>query len=170
MNATIVTAAASRVELAFESLFEAQFATTHRLALLLGADDPENIAQEAFVRLHRRWRSLHDTDKAIAYLRRTVANLAVSRRRHLWVAHRHRPAPPPDVASAEASVLAQPEQGVLWQAMCALPRRQRQVVVLRYWLDLSIDQVAATLGISSGTVKATSSHALTALRAALTES
>ncbi|HEY2702039.1 MAG TPA: hypothetical protein VGJ45_41760 [Pseudonocardiaceae bacterium] len=47
MNATIVTVAVTRVEPAFESLFAAQFATTHRLALLLGADDPETIAQEA---------------------------------------------------------------------------------------------------------------------------
>lgn len=165
-----MTDVVARVEPAFESLFATQFSAMHRLALLFGADDPENIAQEAFVRLHRRWRSLHDHDKALAYLRRTVTNLATSRLRHLRIAHRHRPTPSADAVSAETSVLDRSEHGALWAAVCQLPRRQRQVVVLRYWLDLSIEQVATTLTISPGTVKATSSHALTTLRQAMTES
>jgi RNA polymerase sigma-70 factor (sigma-E family) len=149
----------------FEELFMTQFVPMRQFAHLLGADDPENIAQEAFVRVHRRWGSLREPGKALAYLRRTVANLATSRLRHLMVSRRHPMAPPPDVASAETSALNGLRHSVLWRGIEGLPRRQRQVVVLRYWLDLDVAEVAAVLGIAPGTVTATTSQALTRLRA-----
>ncbi|HVV19357.1 MAG TPA: SigE family RNA polymerase sigma factor [Pseudonocardiaceae bacterium] len=162
MQQAIVVGA--RAEPVFEELFHRQFEPMKQFAHLLGADDPENIAQDAFVRLHRRWRHLHDQDKALAYLRRTVANLATSRFRHLRVTRRHPPQPPADVASAESSVLDRFEHSRLWRAVSGLPTRQRQVVVLRYWLDLDVAGVAAVLGISPGTVKAATSHAMDNLR------
>ena len=142
----------------------AQFAPMRQFAHLLGADDPENIAQEAFVRMHRRWGQLREPDKALAYLRRTVANLAMSRLRHLKVTRKHPIPAPTDVVSAETSALTGLRHSALWRGVEKLPRRQRQVVVLRYWLDLDVAEVASLLGIAPGTVRATTSHALARLR------
>ena len=75
----------------FDALFDDCFEPMKRLAFLLGADDPENIAQEAFVRLHDRWARLESADKALPYLRRTVVNLSRSRLRHLRVVRRAAP-------------------------------------------------------------------------------
>jgi RNA polymerase sigma-70 factor (sigma-E family) len=152
-------------ENSFEQLFVTQFVPMRQFARLLGSDDPENTAQEAFVRVHRRWDRLREPGKALAYLRRTVANLATSRLRHLRVTRKHPEASPADVASAETSVLADPRYGALWRGIEGLPRRQRQVVVLRYWLDLDVAAVAAVLGVAPGTVKATTAQALAKLRA-----
>ena len=89
----------------YQELFHGQFAAMTRLAAMLGADDPEDVAQEAFVRLHRRSRTLRDPHAAVAYLRSTVVNLTRSRLRHLSVVRRLAPAPPPDVPSAEHDVV-----------------------------------------------------------------
>jgi RNA polymerase sigma-70 factor (sigma-E family) len=152
------------VESSFEELFMTQFVAMRQFAHLLGADDPENIAQEAFVRVHRRWGHLREPGKALAYLRRTVANLATSRLRHLKVSRKHPLPLPADVVSAETSALNGLRHSALWRGIEELPRRQRQVVVLRYWLDLDVAEVAALLGIAPGTVTATTSHALARLR------
>ncbi len=150
----------------FRALFDEAFEPMKRLAYLLGADDPENIAQESFVRLHHRWRTLASADKALPYLRRTVVNLSRSRLRHLRVVRRAPAERPPDAASAESQALAGQDHRRLREALAGLPPRQRQVLVLRYWLDLEQSEIAATLGIAVGTVKATSSHALANLRKA----
>ncbi|MGB3440225.1 MAG: sigma-70 family RNA polymerase sigma factor [Actinophytocola sp.] len=152
----------------FHALFDESFERMKRLAFLLGADDPENIAQEAFVRLHGKWPSLAP-DKVLPYLRRTVVNLSRSRLRHLRVVRRAPREPDRDIASAEATVLAGHGNRAVHEAMQRLTPRQRQVLVLRYWLDLDQQAIAETLGIAVGTVKATTSHAMTALRAALPE-
>jgi RNA polymerase sigma factor (sigma-70 family) len=68
------------------------------------------------------------------------------------------------MASAESLALA--NQGV-WDALATLTHRQRQVLVLRYWLDLDQQAIADTLGVAVGTVKATTNHAMAALRSAL---
>lgn len=151
----------------FDELFDRCFEAMKRLAYLLGSDDPENIAQEAFVRLHDRWDTLDGPDKAQAYVRRVVVNLSRSRLRHLRVARRAPREPNPDMVSAETTVLAGQDHSVVRAALATLPRRQRQVLVLRYWLDLDQTQIADTLGIAVGTVKATTHHAMAGLRAAL---
>lgn len=151
----------------FRALFDRQFEPMRRLAYLLGADDPENIAQEAFVRLHGRWSTLGSPDRALPYLRRTVVNLSRSRLRHLRVVRRTPGDAVPDAASAEAHVLARSSHEELLAALATLSRRQRQVLVLRYWLDLDQAEIAETLGIAVGTVKATTNHAMTGLRRAL---
>jgi DNA-directed RNA polymerase specialized sigma24 family protein len=89
----------------YQELFHGQFAAMTRLAAMLGADDPEDVAQEAFVRLHRRSRTLRDPHAAVAYLRSTVVNLTRSRLRHLSVVRRLAPGSPPDVPSAEHDVV-----------------------------------------------------------------
>lgn len=151
----------------FRALFDECFEPMRRLAHLLGADDPEDIAQEAFVRLHARWGQV---DVPLGYLRRTVVNLSRSRLRHLRLVRRHaRVVEGPDAAGradASAPPTADPALG---RALAALSRRQRQVVVLRFWLDLDVATTASVLGLAPGTVKATTHHAMTALRRALAE-
>jgi RNA polymerase sigma-70 factor (sigma-E family) len=150
----------------FAQLFNDQFGRMVRLAALLGADDPEDIAQEAFVRLQQRHDQLRDGDKAAAYLRTTVVNLTRSRLRHLRVVRRFA-ADLPLVESAEILALLSDDRQRVIKGLSRLTARQRQVVVLRYWLDLSEREIAETLGIRAGTVKSTSSKALASLGAML---
>ncbi len=90
---TVDSDADGAAEARYAVLFHAHFRGMVALAALLGADDPEDIAQEAFVRLHRSSGRLRDPDAALGYLRRTVANLSRSRLRHLRVARRHASVP-----------------------------------------------------------------------------
>ena len=85
-------------DVVYEQIFHGQFGAMTRLAAMLGADDPEDVAQEAFVRLHSRRRTLRDPHAAVGYLRATVVNLSRSRLRHLSVVRRNRPVPPEKVA------------------------------------------------------------------------
>jgi RNA polymerase sigma-70 factor (sigma-E family) len=148
----------------YEALFRAHFDGMVRFAALLGADDPADVAQEAFVRLHRRRHALRDEAAALPYLRRTVANLARSRVRHLGVARRvhnrwtveHHP-------SAEDSVIGADERDRVLLALRALPAGQRELLVMRYWLDLTGPEIAETLDVPVGTVKSRTSRAIEAL-------
>jgi DNA-directed RNA polymerase specialized sigma24 family protein len=90
----------------FPALFREHFAQMTRLAHLLGADDAENVAQEAFVQLHQRWDSLADHTRVVGYLRTTVVNMARSRTRHLRVVRRTPQERPPDELSAEVRAVA----------------------------------------------------------------
>lgn len=145
----------------FEALFTANYPTMVRLAALLGSDDPEDVAQEAFVRLERQLRN-SPPDNPAAYLRTTVVNLARSRLRHLRVVRRFKP-DLPLVESAEVLAVLSDEKQRVIKALSTLTERRRQVLVLRYWLDLSEAEIAETLGIAPGTVKSTASAALAAL-------
>jgi RNA polymerase sigma factor (sigma-70 family) len=150
----------------FAALFNAQFAQMVRLAALLGADDPEDVAQEAFARLEQRLDRLPAETNLKAYVRTTVVNLTRSRLRHLRIARRFRP----DhalVESAEVQAVLSDDRRRVVQALAALTDRQRQVLVLRYWLDLPERDIAQTMGVRPGTVKSTTSAALAALGRAL---
>jgi RNA polymerase sigma factor (sigma-70 family) len=149
----------------FAAVFTAQFARMVRLAALLGADDPEDIAQEAFARLETRFERLPG-QSTIAYLRTTVVNLTRSRLRHLRVVRRVRHELPL-VESAEFLAVVRDDHRRLVDALSRLSRRQREVVVLRYWMDFSEREIAQTLGVRPGTVKSTASSALAALHKAL---
>jgi RNA polymerase sigma-70 factor (sigma-E family) len=149
----------------YQELFHGQFAAMTRLAAMLGADDPEDVAQEAFVRLHRRSRTLRDPHAAVAYLRTTVVNLTRSRLRHLSVVRRLAPGPPPDVPSAEHDVVRRESHRHLLDALGQLSARHREALVLRYWLDLSEAEMAEAMSVSKGTVKSHVSRGLDALAA-----
>jgi RNA polymerase sigma-70 factor (sigma-E family) len=157
-------------EAAVAGLFAARYPELVRLAGLLGADDPEDIAQEAFARLLRGYGSLRDPDAALAYVRATVCNLTRNRHRHLRVVRLRTPAERLDDAmSSEQAVLLREEQRQVIDALAALPARRREAIVLRYWLGLSEAEIAAAMGISSGTVKSQVSRGLAALGRALEE-
>ncbi|MEU5258492.1 SigE family RNA polymerase sigma factor [Amycolatopsis sp. NPDC021455] len=148
----------------FHELFREYFGQMTRLAHLLGADDAENVAQEAFVKLHQRWDTLSDHTRVAGYLRSTVVNMSRSRARHLRVVRRAVQERPADELSAEVRAVTNWEHQRLRAVLVRLSRRQREVLVLRYWLDLSTAAIAETLGVSPGTVKATTHHAMENLR------
>jgi RNA polymerase sigma factor (sigma-70 family) len=97
-------------------------------------------------------------------VRATVCNLTRNRRRHLRVARLRTPTDHlDDVASSEQAVLLREEQQEVITALAALPARRREAIVLRYWLGLSVEEIAVAMGISAGTVKSQVSRGLAAL-------
>jgi RNA polymerase sigma-70 factor (sigma-E family) len=159
--------ASSADDAAVAALFRARYQEMVRLAGLLGADDPEDVAQEAFARLLRRHGSLRDIEAAVGYVRATVCNLTRNRRRHLRVAALRAPAAPPDAASSEQVAIFREEHREVLAALSRLPARRREAIVLRYWLELPVSEIAAAMGVSTGTVKSQVSRGLAALGRAL---
>lgn len=154
----------------FEALFHREFTTMFRLAHLLGSDDPEDVVQEAFTRLHARWDRLRDRTAAGGYLRTTVINVVRSRAEHRAVVRRRPPAAGrTQEASAESAALDSIGDTVLLAALRTLSPRHREALVLRFWLDLSERQIAGAMGTSVGTAKSHVSRGLSALRAALAD-
>ncbi len=151
----------------YDGLFHSHFRGMVRLAALLGADDPEDVAQEAFCRLHERMPGLREPAAAIGYLRTTVVNLTRSGLRHLQVVRRNAPAPMPDTASAEYVASVREEHREVIVALRGLAPRYREALVLRYWLDMSEAEMAHVMGIAPGTVKSSVSRGLAALETAL---
>src|SRR5437868_10270203 len=147
-------------------LFRARYPEMVRLADLLGADDPEDIAQEAFARLLRKQGSLRDPGSALAYVRASVCNLTRNRHRHLRVVRLRTPAARDEDSSEQAAILREDHREVL-AALAGLPPRRREAIVLRYWLDLSEREIAAVMGVSPGTVKSNVSRGLAALAVTL---
>jgi RNA polymerase sigma-70 factor (sigma-E family) len=148
------------------ALYTAHYRSLVRLSALLLRDvaAAEDVVQDAFVAMHKSWRSLRDPDKALAYLRQSVVNRSRSRLRHLKVVERKAPAPMPPGASAEHGAFAALERTSVIAALRELPDRQREVLVLRYYGDLSEAQIADAMGISTGAVKSHASRGMSALR------
>ncbi|MCW2601399.1 MAG: putative polymerase ECF-subfamily sigma factor [Frankiales bacterium] len=153
------------------TLYTSHYRELVRLAAFLTGDrdGAEEVVQDAYVKVHGSWRGVREVDKAEAYLRTAVVNLCRSRLRRRQVAAKHRPEPLRDAASAEASALEIVRREAVLDALHALPRRQREAVVLRYYGDLTEAQTAAAMGCSVGAVKSHTSRAMTALRPLLEE-
>ncbi|MEU7312994.1 sigma-70 family RNA polymerase sigma factor [Streptomyces sp. NPDC007083] len=149
-------------------LFELHYTPMLRLAVLLGADDPENVVAEAYYQIYRRWWRLRDTAAAEAYLRSTVCNLTRMRIRHLQMARTHAVKSSDEtVASAESTALLRDDQRVLIDTLRQLPARQREALVLRHWLGLKESEIAAAMGISAGSVKTHTARGIGALTQAM---
>ena len=159
---------------ALVALYTAHYRSLVRMAALLLRDTPaaEDVVQDAFVAMHRSWRRLRDPDRALAYLRQAVVNGARSRLRHLKVVERKTPAAPPDTEEIQRGFVPSAEQGAMqaldrahvMTALRGLPVRQREVLVLRYYADMSEAQIADAMGISQGAVKSHASRGIAALR------
>ena len=136
-----------------------------RLAVVLVGDWPtaEDVVQEAFGALYRRWEHLADPEKATSYVRSAVLNGCRSElRRRIRAERRAAPEPvPPDPVSAEVTDLL--ERCEMQAALRRLSARQREALVLRFYLELSEAETAASMRISRGAVKSTTSRALRAL-------
>ena len=151
---------------AVEELYAAHYRRLVRLAVLLVRDveTAEEVVQDSFVAMHGRWRRLRDPDKGLAYLRQTVVNRSRSVLRHRAVEARHQPVPMRDAAGADESTLTAERRSQVLDALRELPERQREVMALRYYLDLSEAQIAEALGISRGAVKSHASRGAASLR------
>ena len=159
---------------ALEQLYAAHWRRLVRLAVLLLRDQgaAEEIVQDAFVAMHGRWRGLRDPDKALAYLRAAVVNRSRSALRHRGVVERYVAGQSSGTAvadSADAPTLSGDRRTAVLEALRALPTRQREVLALRHYLELSEAEIAETLGISRGSVKAHASRGSAALRARLAD-
>lgn len=139
---------------AFTSLFSLAYRVAYRI--LGDRGDAEDVAQEALARAHVRWRAL--AERPEGWVVRVAANLAIDRTR------RRRRALPTAVVPVGTADPATAERLDLVRALDRLPRRQRQVVVLRYLADRSELDVARELGCSVGTVKSSAARGLQALR------
>ncbi|WSR00697.1 SigE family RNA polymerase sigma factor [Streptomyces sp. NBC_01210] len=149
--------------------YRAHYRSLLGLAALLLDDTAscEDVVQEAFIRVHSARNRVRDPEKTLAYLRQTVVNLSRSALRRRILGLKLLSKPMPDMASAEEGAYDQLERDALIKAMRKLQRRQREVLVLRYFGDMTEAQVGETLGISLGSVKAYGSRGIAALRVAM---
>ncbi len=121
----------------------------------------DDIAQEAIARVLRRWREVAGLEDIEGYLFRTAFNLVRSQwRRTATEARTVRRCAPIDIHPQVDHDLAID----LWRKVVSLPQRQRETVIRRFYLGASVSDTASAMGCSSGTVKATTSHALDSLR------
>jgi RNA polymerase sigma-70 factor (sigma-E family) len=160
----------SRADASLERLYDEHYVRLVRLSVLLLGDvgRAEEVVQDAFVALHQRWSRLEGANLP-AYLRQSVVNRSRSSLRHLRVVDRHRPDAPRTEPGADHPVLADSRRRQVVEALAGLPRRQREVLVLRHYLDLSEREIAETLGISTGSVKTHASRGSAALRTSLAD-
>jgi RNA polymerase sigma factor (sigma-70 family) len=152
-------------------LYREHGAALVRTALALVGDRPtaEDVVQDAFAGLYRALPRLHAPDKALAYLRASVVNGCRSVHRARLRSFSRRTEHATEVWSAESAALAREESRLALQAVARLPRRAREVLALRYLLDLGDAEIAAALGVSKATVSSTASRALSALARQLKE-
>jgi RNA polymerase sigma-70 factor (sigma-E family) len=155
---------------AVTDLFREHHLELVRLAVVMVGDlaTAEDVVQDAFERLHRGWRGLRQPSSGLSYVRSSVLNGCRSVHRRAAVARKHVPQlAVPDATAAETA--AADDRGEMTAALRSLPRRQREVLVLRYYLDLDVAEIADTLGISPSAVRSTNSRGLAALARALGE-
>jgi RNA polymerase sigma-70 factor (sigma-E family) len=140
-----------------------------RLAAFLVGDvaTAEELVQDSFVAVYTSWRRLRDRNRAVPYLRQSVVNRSRSVLRHRAVVNKIPPELAADMPAAEQEVIIRLDQHALVSALQALPIRQREVLVLRYYADMPESQIASALGISRGAVRSQASRAMSALRAQL---
>ncbi|WP_241996492.1 RNA polymerase sigma factor [Kribbella antiqua] len=151
------------------TLFRAEGARLVQLARCFVDDRTaaEDLVQEAFLRLARNHHRINDQGRAAAYLRSIVINLARDHNRRGLVSLRHRLPAEPDDRSAEDHAAEDESRREVISALRGLPRRQRDCVVLRYYLELSIGDIAGTLGLSPNSVKTHLQRGLRSLKADL---
>ncbi len=140
-----------------------------RLAVLMVGDlaTAEDVVQDAFEQLHRRWRGLRKQSSALDYARSAVLNGCRSVLRRRMVARRHEGRISGSASYGTDAAVDFEQRTELIDAFGSLPRRQREVLALRYYLDMTVADTAATLRISEGAVRSTASRGLDALARAL---
>ncbi len=147
-------------------LYRTEATSLVRLARIFTDDRnaAEDLVQEAFIRFQRTVDRIKDPDKAAPYMRSIVLNLARDHNRRGLMSLRHRETrEPPPQAAVEEQALASEDRREVLSAVLALPARQRDCVVLRFYLDLSEREIAETMGISPNSVKTHCRRALAAL-------
>jgi RNA polymerase sigma-70 factor (sigma-E family) len=158
-----------RDEQEFAEFFVARRDAVRRSAFLLCGDwhRADDLAQTAFVSLHRHWRKIRDKGALDAYVRRTLVRAVIDESRRPWRRERFTDEVPettigaPDIGDAVAT------RSALLAALREVPPRQRAVLVLRFLEGLDVSGVAAALGCTEGTVKSQTARGLATLRATL---
>ncbi len=147
----------------YEEYVAARWSALYRTAYLLTGNhaDAEDLTQNALVKAYLAWDKVSDAASPDAYVRRILTNVFLSGRRPLRVTREHVVDDVPEVSPTSAT---DDDRLVLWPHIAALPPRQRAVIVLRYYEDLSEQQIADALNCSPGTVKSNASLALRSLR------
>lgn len=151
------------------TLFDLQYATLVRTARLIVDDvaTAEDVVMDAFTSLHRRWHTLRDPNEAHRYLRSCVLNGARSQLRRRRVRLLHTATAAAEPASATDVATDGSNHAAVMAAIRSLPTRQRQVIVMRFYLDMAEAEVADVLEISVGSVKQHSARGLAAVGRAL---
>jgi RNA polymerase sigma-70 factor (sigma-E family) len=162
--------AATRTAVGFDELYQEQWWPMLRLAtgLVDQVTVAEDVVQDAFAALYRKWDTIRDPQAAVGYLRTSVVNGSRNALRKRITARRYlRVVGDETVESADASSVLSAEHQMVRAALTALPLRQREVLTLRYLAELSDAEIAAATGLSEGGVRSASSRGLAALRADL---
>ena len=154
---------------AVTALYRMHYRSLVRLAALLVGDiaTAEEIVQDSFIAVHAAWRRLRGGDRALAYLRQSVVNRSRSAPRYRVTGDRVAPRLVPGMPGAEHAENAQLEHSALVLALRTLPPRQREALVLHYYVGLLEDQIASAMGISRSAVKSHIAQAVASLRAVL---
>ena len=149
----------------FSAYMSARQPALYRTAYLLAGDHAgaEDLLQNAFAKLYLSWDRIRDREALDGYVRRVMVNENNSLWRRAWKRREHSTDTLPETGTVDT--YDDGMGGVLWSFVQTLPPKQRAVVVLRYYENLSEAEIAEVLGISPGTVKSQASRALAGLRA-----
>ncbi len=153
-----------------DTAFTEFVAETHgqlaRSARLLTGDwhTAEDLVQATLMKVYRQWRRVVVADSALAYTQRIMVNLFLTSLRRRWHGESPHEELPEPVGAGPDFTGDVGNRDALSRALAGLPRRQRAVVVLRYYEDLSVEQTADLLGCSTATVRSQASRALAKLR------
>lgn len=166
---TVPAAITTEIDRLLVDLFEREGRSLVRLARLFVDDRnaAEDLVQEAFIRLARSAGRIKDEAKAAAYLRSIVLNLARDHNRRGLVSLRHRLPLDDERAQEVDELVLRDDQRQIIEALRDLPHRQRDCLVLRYYQELGIDDIADTLAISRNSVKTHLQRGLAAMESRL---
>jgi len=155
-------------DLSFEAFVNENVDDLVRMACLITWDEAEaeDLVQESLLRVVARWERVRAMEMPLAYTRRVLVNLALDDRARRWrrIGELGLVIDPPLDLRAEAALENVAARAELVEALGQLPRQQRTVLALRYFLDLSEAQVAVVLGCSTGAVKSAASRGLARVR------
>ncbi len=154
--------AAAAADRAITAMYATEYRSLVRMsAVLLGdVSAAEEVVQDSFIAVHAAWRRLRGIEKAVPYLRRSVLNRSRSLLRQRIVVGRHAP-------GREHGAVTQFERSAVIAALRRLPARQQEALVLRFYLELSEEEVAAAMKISRGAVQSHTARGQAALRTVL---
>ena len=172
MGGSAVVDEDTRAGSALEEVFRRHHRDLVRVAYLLLGDarDAEEAVQEAYFRVERRAQRAGNLDAALPYVRAAVVNVCRSGLRRRIVASRSPLRAVPDAATPDEEVVAREEHRAVAEAVRRLPRRQRESLVLRYYLELTDAEIAQILGVTVGSVKTHLHRGMAALGKVLEES
>nr|BFE64610.1 SigE family RNA polymerase sigma factor [Dactylosporangium thailandense] len=145
----------------------ARLPALHRLAYVLSGDvhRADDLVQQTITTLYVKWSKVRRAEYLDRYVRSMLVNTFIDERRLAWARVRLFAEPPERIAPESD----QDERTAVRQALARVPRRQQAVLVLRFFYDLPVAEVAEILGVAEGTVKSQTAHGLAALRRLLGE-